>query len=199
MDSLASLVASLHDAIYAVMTPVSDFIWSYILVYLLLGAGVLFTVLTRGVIDTPIVQDLDASQSYGFECVDRHGHPNSAIGHPGSGNMKMAVVNGDLACKGKPIAALSFTATNYAKLALRSDQPDFKWANNDAGERWLTDYFFNARIAHECKGKAKGARLHSFGACREAFYVAEEKARLREGAAKLRADEDREDSSSDAS
>ncbi|NWO57603.1 alanine/glycine:cation symporter family protein [Chromohalobacter israelensis] len=48
MDSLASLVASLHDAIYAVMTPVSDFIWSYILVYLLLGAGVLFTVLTRG-------------------------------------------------------------------------------------------------------------------------------------------------------
>ena len=49
------------------------------------------------------------------------------------------------------------------------------------------------------KGKAKGARLHSFGACREAFYVAEEKARLREGAAKLRADEDREDSSSDAS
>ena len=64
-----------------------------------------------------------------------------------------------------------------------------------AGTRWLTDYFFNAHIAHECKGKAKGARLHSFGACREAFYVAEEKARLREGAAKLRADEDREDSS----
>ena len=83
----------------------------------------------------------------------------------------------------------------YLALALRSDRPDFKWANNDAGKRWLTDYFFNARIAHECKGKAKGARLHSFGACREAFYVAEEKARLREGAAKLRADEDREDSS----
>jgi len=157
--------------------------------------GLIAIALTRGVIDTPIVQDLDASQSYGFECVDRHGHPNSAIGHPGSGNMKMAVVNGDLACKGKPIAALSFTATIYAKLALRSDRPDFKWANNDAGKRWLTDYFFNARIAHECKGKAKGARLHSFGACREAFYVAEEKARLREGAAKLRADEDREDSS----
>ena len=157
--------------------------------------GLIAIALTRGVIDTPIVQDLDASQSYGFECVDRHGHPNSAIGHPGSGNMKMAVVNGDLACKGKPIAALSFTATNYAKLALRSDWPDFKWANNDAGERWLTDYFFNARIAHECKGKAKGARLHSFGACREAFYAAEEKARLREGAAKLRADEDMDDSS----
>ena len=51
--------------------------------------------------------------------------------------------------------------------------------------------------SHECKGKAKGARLHSFGACREAFYVAEEKARLREGAAKLRADEDRDDSSSE--
>ena len=77
--------------------------------------GLIAIALTRGVIDTPIVQDLDASQSYGFECVDRHGHPNSAIGHPGSGNMKMAVVNGDLACKGKPIAALSFTATNYAK------------------------------------------------------------------------------------
>ena len=159
--------------------------------------GLIASALTRGVIDTPIVQDLDASQSYGFECVDRHGHPNSAIGHPGSGNMKMAVVNGDLACKGKPIAALSFTATNYAKLALRSDRPDFKWANNDAGKRWLADYFFNARIAHECKGKAKGARLHSFGACREAFYVAEEKARLREGAAKLRDDEDREDSNSE--
>ena len=94
------------------------------------------------------------------------------------------------ACKGKPIAALSFTATNYAKLALRSDRPDFKWANNDAGKRWLADYF-NARIAHECKG-AKGARL--FARCR-GLYVAEEKARLREGAAKLRADEDGEDSS----
>lgn len=39
---------SLRDAIYAVMNPVSDFIWSYILVYLLLGAGVWFTILTRG-------------------------------------------------------------------------------------------------------------------------------------------------------
>ncbi|MHB0774760.1 alanine/glycine:cation symporter family protein [Halomonas sp. WWR20] len=48
MESLASLVVPLRDAIYAVMTPVSDFIWSYILVYLLLGAGLLFTVLTRG-------------------------------------------------------------------------------------------------------------------------------------------------------
>ncbi|WP_163649636.1 sodium:alanine symporter family protein [Modicisalibacter sp. 'Wilcox'] len=48
MESLASLVAPLRDGLYAVMTPVSDFIWSYILVYLLLGAGVLFTVMTRG-------------------------------------------------------------------------------------------------------------------------------------------------------
>lgn len=28
--------------------PVSNFIWSYILVYLLLGAGLLFTIMTRG-------------------------------------------------------------------------------------------------------------------------------------------------------
>ncbi|GAB2789330.1 sodium:alanine symporter family protein [Halomonas shantousis] len=48
MEPLVSLVAPLRDAIYVVMTPVSDFIWSYILVYLLLGAGLLFTVLTRG-------------------------------------------------------------------------------------------------------------------------------------------------------
>ncbi|WP_129141018.1 alanine/glycine:cation symporter family protein [Modicisalibacter coralii] len=48
MESLVSLIAPLRDGLYAVMTPVSDFIWSYILVYLLLGAGVLFTVMTRG-------------------------------------------------------------------------------------------------------------------------------------------------------
>lgn len=48
MESLASLIAPLRDGLYAVMNPVSDFIWSYILVYLLLGAGLLFTVLTRG-------------------------------------------------------------------------------------------------------------------------------------------------------
>jgi AGCS family alanine or glycine:cation symporter len=48
MESLASLFAPLRDGMYAVMTPVSDFIWSYILVYLLLGAGLLFTILTRG-------------------------------------------------------------------------------------------------------------------------------------------------------
>ncbi len=48
MESLISLIAPLRDAAYAVMTPVSDFIWSYILVYLLLGAGLLFTVWTRG-------------------------------------------------------------------------------------------------------------------------------------------------------
>lgn len=48
MESLTSLFAPLRDGLYMVMTPVSDFIWTYILVYLLLGAGVLFTVLTRG-------------------------------------------------------------------------------------------------------------------------------------------------------
>ncbi|MEC9483940.1 MAG: sodium:alanine symporter family protein [Halomonas sp.] len=48
MESLTSLVAPLREGIYAVTTPISDFIWSYILVYLLLGAGLLFTVLTRG-------------------------------------------------------------------------------------------------------------------------------------------------------
>ncbi|MDW5376075.1 sodium:alanine symporter family protein [Halomonas sp. HP20-15] len=48
MEALMSLVAPLRDSIEAVMMPISDFIWSYILVYLLLGAGLLFTVLTRG-------------------------------------------------------------------------------------------------------------------------------------------------------
>lgn len=40
-------INTLHDAAYAIMTPVSDFVWTYILLYLLLGAGILFTVLTR--------------------------------------------------------------------------------------------------------------------------------------------------------
>ncbi len=48
MEALMSFFAPLRDGIEAVMMPVSDFIWSYILVYLLLGAGLLFTVLTRG-------------------------------------------------------------------------------------------------------------------------------------------------------
>ena len=131
----------------------------------------------------------------GARIIEVGGSEASADARADAGGATPSTVSLRDARSGKPIAALSFTATNYAKLALRSDQPDFKWANNDAGTRWLTDFFFNARIAHECKGRAKGARLHSFGACREAFYVAEEKARLREGAAKLRADEDREDSS----
>ncbi|WP_110669449.1 alanine/glycine:cation symporter family protein [Salinicola halophilus] len=41
-------INTLRDAAYSVMTPVSDFVWTYILVYLLLGAGILFTILTRG-------------------------------------------------------------------------------------------------------------------------------------------------------
>ena len=48
MEVLMSIITPLRDGIEAVMMPVSDFIWSYILVYLLLGAGLLFTVLTRG-------------------------------------------------------------------------------------------------------------------------------------------------------
>ena len=40
-------INTLHDAVYAVMTPVSEFVWTYILLYLLLGAGLLFTLLTR--------------------------------------------------------------------------------------------------------------------------------------------------------
>ena len=40
-------VETLRGAIYAVMTPVSDFVWTYILFYLLFGAGVVFTVATR--------------------------------------------------------------------------------------------------------------------------------------------------------
>ncbi|QNI03746.1 alanine:cation symporter family protein [Halomonas sp. SH5A2] len=48
MEILESVLGPLRDGIYAVMMPVSDFIWSYILVYLLLGAGVWFTIITRG-------------------------------------------------------------------------------------------------------------------------------------------------------
>lgn len=48
METLADLLAPVRDVLYAIMTPISDFVWSYILVYLLLGAGLLFTVLTRG-------------------------------------------------------------------------------------------------------------------------------------------------------
>ncbi|GHC34343.1 alanine/glycine:cation symporter family protein [Aidingimonas halophila] len=48
MEPLVSFVEPLRDGLYAVMNPVSDFIWSYILVYLLLGAGLVFTIMTRG-------------------------------------------------------------------------------------------------------------------------------------------------------
>ncbi|MFD2191468.1 alanine/glycine:cation symporter family protein [Pistricoccus aurantiacus] len=48
METLVDLLAPLRDGIYAIMNPVSDFIWSYILVYLLLGTGLYFTVMTRG-------------------------------------------------------------------------------------------------------------------------------------------------------
>ncbi|MCM2972239.1 alanine/glycine:cation symporter family protein [Larsenimonas suaedae] len=37
----------IEAAIHVVMDPISNFIWSYILIYLLLGAGLLFTVFTR--------------------------------------------------------------------------------------------------------------------------------------------------------
>ena len=43
MESLDTL----QQGIYAVMTPVSSFIWSYILFYLLFGAGIGFTIMTR--------------------------------------------------------------------------------------------------------------------------------------------------------
>ncbi|MES1924675.1 alanine/glycine:cation symporter family protein [Salinisphaera sp. T31B1] len=41
------LINTLEQAVYAVMTPISDFIWSYVLFYLLFGAGIIFTVATR--------------------------------------------------------------------------------------------------------------------------------------------------------
>ncbi|MCM2129731.1 alanine/glycine:cation symporter family protein [Larsenimonas rhizosphaerae] len=40
-------LTSIEQAVNAVTDPVSNFIWTYILVYLLLGVGVLFTVITR--------------------------------------------------------------------------------------------------------------------------------------------------------
>ncbi|REC93679.1 alanine/glycine:cation symporter family protein [Kushneria indalinina] len=40
-------ITTVENAIYAVMNPISGFIWSFILVYLLLGAGIIFTIATR--------------------------------------------------------------------------------------------------------------------------------------------------------
>jgi len=40
-------INTLEQGLYAVMNPVSNFIWSYILFYLLFGAGIIFTVATR--------------------------------------------------------------------------------------------------------------------------------------------------------
>ena len=40
-------IDTLQQGVYAVLTPISDFVWTYILFYLLLGAGLLFTVMTR--------------------------------------------------------------------------------------------------------------------------------------------------------
>jgi len=48
MELLETVLGPLRDGLYAVMMPISNFIWSYILVYLLLGAGLLFTIMTRG-------------------------------------------------------------------------------------------------------------------------------------------------------
>ncbi len=45
-ESMAWL-ETLEQAIYAVINPVTDFVWGYILTYLLLGAGLVFTVATR--------------------------------------------------------------------------------------------------------------------------------------------------------
>ncbi|WP_106476613.1 alanine/glycine:cation symporter family protein [Phytohalomonas tamaricis] len=44
---MEQLVSTLANAAHAVMDPVSGFIWSYILVYLLIGAGLVFTVMTK--------------------------------------------------------------------------------------------------------------------------------------------------------
>ena len=41
-------IQQIESAIHVVMDPVSNFIWSYVLIYLLLGAGLWFTVFTRG-------------------------------------------------------------------------------------------------------------------------------------------------------
>ena len=48
METLELIIAPLRDGLYTIMMPVSNFIWSYILVYLLLGAGLLFTIMTKG-------------------------------------------------------------------------------------------------------------------------------------------------------
>lgn len=40
-------INTLEQGLYAVMNPVSDFIWTYVLFYLLFGAGIIFTVATR--------------------------------------------------------------------------------------------------------------------------------------------------------
>ncbi|MCM2129743.1 alanine/glycine:cation symporter family protein [Larsenimonas rhizosphaerae] len=40
-------IQQIESAIHVVMDPVSNFIWSYVLIYLLLGAGLWFTVFTR--------------------------------------------------------------------------------------------------------------------------------------------------------
>ena len=47
MELLETVLGPLRDGLYAVMMPISNFIWSYILVYLLLGAGLLFTIMTE--------------------------------------------------------------------------------------------------------------------------------------------------------
>ncbi|AWN16380.1 sodium:alanine symporter family protein [Salinisphaera sp. LB1] len=43
-----TLIQTLEQAVNAVINPVSGFIWNYILTYLLLGAGLVFTIATRG-------------------------------------------------------------------------------------------------------------------------------------------------------
>ena len=50
MELLETVLGPLRDGLYAVMMPISNFIWSYILVYLLLGAGLLFTIMTLSLI-----------------------------------------------------------------------------------------------------------------------------------------------------
>ncbi len=44
---MEQFVSTLENAAHAVMDPISGFIWTYILVYLLIGAGILFTVTTK--------------------------------------------------------------------------------------------------------------------------------------------------------
>ncbi|MES1928448.1 amino acid carrier protein [Salinisphaera dokdonensis CL-ES53] len=40
-------IDTLTQGVYAIMTPVSSFIWSYVLFYLLFGAGIAFTIMSR--------------------------------------------------------------------------------------------------------------------------------------------------------